>query len=315
MPSPILTMPHRIFRKLKSLALGCAGNTHTSQSNIIKPDLQGMLAREYPNENLAAKLSIEAVVNAVKGVDLDPLARHSPALKGFEWTSYLRLSAIRMTRVQRALRQHGINSGKIADIGSYFGNFSLMLANNGYQVTAVDGYTRYGPALRPVTNLLKSNNVTVLNFDELGDSFEELPSGSFDVVLSMGVIEHIPHTPRLFLEAMNRLLRPGGLLVIDTPNLGYLHTREKLSRGESIFCPLELQYDTAIPFEGHHREYTSKELLWMLNHIGHEVLDLQFFNFSMFALSEICGDNAEKYQAMEKDASLRELMLTVSRKK
>jgi hypothetical protein len=130
----------------------------------------------------------------------------------------------------------------------------------------------------------------------------------------MGVIEHIPHTPRFFLEAMNRILRRGGLLIMDTPNLGYLYTREKLSRGESIFCPLEFQYDTALPFEGHHREYTQQELRWMLGRIDHEMLDLQMFNYSMYGLSEMRGKDAKNFRAMEADENLRELILTVSRK-
>jgi 2-polyprenyl-3-methyl-5-hydroxy-6-metoxy-1,4-benzoquinol methylase len=219
-----------------------------------------------------------------------------------------------MVRTQHALRRYGASSGRLADIGSYFGNFSLMFAKNGYEVTAVDSYSKYGAALTPITNLLTDAGAKIRDFHEIGESLDALPSESFDIVLSMGVIEHVPHTPRPLLEAMNRILRPGGLLVIDTPNLGYLYTREKLSRGETIFCPIELQYDTDLPFEGHHREYTSKELRWMLDRLDHKIIDLQMFNFSMYALPQIAGIDLKKFNAMKSDPDLRELILTISQK-
>ncbi len=46
------------------------------------------------------------------------------------------------------------------------------------------------------------------------------PSASFDVVLSHEVLEHV-NNDRLAVEEMVRVLKPGGLIVLFTPNLGY----------------------------------------------------------------------------------------------
>jgi 2-polyprenyl-3-methyl-5-hydroxy-6-metoxy-1,4-benzoquinol methylase len=46
----------------------------------------------------------------------------------------------------------------------------------------------------------------------------EFPSGTFDVVTCWHVIEHVG-SPRRLLEEIRRLLRPGGWLVLATPNL------------------------------------------------------------------------------------------------
>lgn len=43
------------------------------------------------------------------------------------------------------------------------------------------------------------------------------PSGAFDLVVSMDVVEHVPH-PLPWLRELLRVLRPGGSLFLTTPN-------------------------------------------------------------------------------------------------
>lgn len=46
----------------------------------------------------------------------------------------------------------------------------------------------------------------------------DLPSGSFDFVISFQVIEHIKHDMELVRE-VHRVLRPGGKFILTTPNI------------------------------------------------------------------------------------------------
>jgi len=46
------------------------------------------------------------------------------------------------------------------------------------------------------------------------------PSGSFDLVFSSEALEHIAH-PAACVGEMRRVLRPGGILILKTPNLAY----------------------------------------------------------------------------------------------
>lgn len=52
----------------------------------------------------------------------------------------------------------------------------------------------------------------------------DLPSGSFDYVISFQVIEHIKHDMELVRE-VHRVLRPGGKFILTTPNIRMSLTR------------------------------------------------------------------------------------------
>lgn len=274
--------------------------------NVMKTYFPESLRREFPGEFDLAWAASEEVIAATAGRDFTALERHSPSLAGFDWKSYLSLSTIRMVRALRLLRERVPRGARVVDFGAYFGNFSLMAAAAGYRTVAFDSWAEYGECLAPVRDLMASRGIEVVESGEPG-AFPPALAGA-DAILFMGVIEHIPHTPRLLLEGLRGLLAPGGLLVLDTPNLAYLYKRQALARGETVFAPIQAQYRTEIPYEGHHREYTTAEVEWMLDAAGFDVVAKEAFNYSLFGLPEISGADLENYRAMQADPTLREIL-------
>ena len=275
-------------------------------------DIAAILSRDFPLDYPAAAAAAHRVLDAVRSVDLTPLARHSPALKGYDWTGYISCSVARVVHVQRALRAYVAPRARLLDFGAYFGNFAMALAGSGYAVEAADAYESYGPVFAPCTALMRAAGIIVHDSGDSGTGLRSL-AGRYDAVVCAGVLEHIPHTPRLLLSNLTALLKPGGVLVIDTPNLGYLYHRLALLEGRSIFAPIEGQFHTELPFEGHHREYTMREVEWMLNETGHDVLQMLTFNYSYLAQTELSGEHLEHFEAMQRDPSLREIIMAVSR--
>jgi len=96
------------------------------------------------------------------------------------------------------------------EVGSGSGRLSCFLASKGYETTCLD----YSPnALRVAVNnyrLSKNKGIFVM-----GDA-ESLPfkNGSFEVVLSTGLLEHFPD-PQLVVNEMARVLKPGGCFISD----------------------------------------------------------------------------------------------------
>jgi cyclopropane fatty-acyl-phospholipid synthase-like methyltransferase len=277
----------------------------------LQVDFPAAVRAAFPAEFDTAWGAVQAVLEDIDGRDLSPLARHSPGLAAFDWSVYLSCSVVRMARALRALKAKVPAPARVLDCGAYFGNFSLMLAGAGYQVDAADAYAGYAPVFDSSIRTMRKRGVEVM---ELEHALAEIRAGSYDAVLAMGVIEHVPHTPRPFLFALNTMLKPGGWLLLDTPNLAYLYNRLRLERGESIFCPLPAQWTTAIPFEGHHREYTVAEVSWMLAQLQHDPVEIETFNYSYLALTVLQGADLENHRRMEADPTMRELIFSVSRR-
>ena len=282
---------------------------------VLHLDLASSLQREFPEEYPVADRTARAVIDRVAGANLGPLARRSPSLAGYDWVNYLRCSMCRVVRVQRALARHVAPGGAVLDYGSYFGNFALAAKAIGYDVAAIDSYRGYGAALAPWVSLQREAGIAVHDFADAGYDLAALGAARYDAVICAGVLEHIPHTPRPLLETVTAALKPGGVLLLDTPNLGYLYKRLALMDGQSIFAPISEQYYTEIPFEGHHREYTVAEVEWLLNAAGHEMVSIDTFNYSVFGQSQLTGEHLAHYRAMESDAALRELIFSVSRRR
>jgi ABC-type polysaccharide/polyol phosphate transport system ATPase subunit/SAM-dependent methyltransferase len=286
-------------------------SANSGTQSTIKIDFPDCVSRQFPAEFPLAWDVTQEILEKIKGKEYSRLAIHSPGLAGFDWGTYLKLSVIRMTHALRALRTNVPERGSVLDFGSYFGNFSLMACAAKYEVFAADSYTKYGNELAPIMELLRDRGASIW---DLPDNATAHPTGKkFDAVLLMGVIEHIPHSPRLLLEMINGLLKPDGVLILDTPNLAYIYNRQKLMIGESVFCPIESQFWTAYPFEGHHREYTAGELDWMLKAIGHKIVESTSFNYSMLGAGTLTGRDAENYLQMQNDPLMREVLFTVSK--
>ena len=271
------------------------------------------LAADFP-ELPVARAAVERVLEVVQGQSYELLERHSPALEENDWSNYLRCSLARMVHAAGALRRAGVRTGRLLDYGAYFGNFAGMFADLGFEVEAVDFFRTYAGSLARPLSLMQDRGVTLRDFDDVGRDLASLAEGGYDVVLCAGVIEHMPHSPKGLLASLNRVLKPGGYLIVDTPNLGHLYKRQALARGETVWPPLDAQFHSPLPYEGHHREYLAPEVAWMLHEVGHRVLSIELYNYSCYEQPELSGRDVTNFWRMVADPTLREYITTLSRR-
>ncbi len=174
------------------------------------------------------------------------------------------------TRFVRTLALVDPGAADILEIGAdpYFTTLLLRRFRPGARLTLTNG----------VGEQLHGNRVELIDGD--GDRLEleytrfnmetdALPfaPGSFDTVLCCEVLEHMTVDPLAALARINEALRPGGRLVLTTPNAARWQNVVRMAAGRTV----EDQYSAYGPYGRHNREYTVDEVRLLLRHAGFAV--------------------------------------------
>lgn len=156
----------------------------------------------------------------------------------------------------------------ILDVGCAQGTLALLLAERGHRVTAAD--------LRPefldyAQSRHTHGDVHFLQANALDDA---LP-GQYDLVFANQLVEHVVYPERLVARLM-AVLRPGGRLVMATPNGHYL--RNDLPAFRDIGDPAQWEHrQHTADGDGHFFAYRADELLDVFRSAGLEEVRAMFF--------------------------------------
>jgi 2-polyprenyl-3-methyl-5-hydroxy-6-metoxy-1,4-benzoquinol methylase len=121
--------------------------------------------------------------------------------------------AHRRSHALRLLTEVLIPGSRILDVAAAQGNFSIALAELGFDVTWNDLREDLADYVR-----LKQERGEI-HFAP-GNVFELNFPAPFDAVLITEIIEHVAH-PDEFLQKIAQLVKPGGYIVMTTPNGAY----------------------------------------------------------------------------------------------
>lgn len=220
----------------------------------------------------------EALREVVDHVAVEDLARHNAGIGRYGDDPWHHLVVVEERRYLRALAMlDGRTPGKAVDLGCYVPYMTVALARRGWDVTAVDRYDMYGPSLRgAIQRCAASEGFAIVDADILGD----LDLGRFDVVLLMAVVEHLNGSALPLLSRIHDMLRPGGQVLFEVPNLAELGKRIALLRGRSPLPPIDEYSRSEYPYSGHNREMTVSEVQWLLEAAGFRVDRLECFDYS-----------------------------------
>jgi ubiquinone/menaquinone biosynthesis C-methylase UbiE len=120
-------------------------------------------------------------------------------------------------RAQTVLELLAVKPGeRVLDIGCGNARDITRIAERGGEVVGVDNSPGMVEAARQELERMGLSGITL----QVGDATSlDFADASFDKVLCSEVIEHIPDAAQALRE-MRRVLRPGGSLVLSTPNKG-----------------------------------------------------------------------------------------------
>jgi ubiquinone/menaquinone biosynthesis C-methylase UbiE len=109
-----------------------------------------------------------------------------------------------------------VSQSRVLDVACGTGYGTALLATAG--ATQVDGFDCSPEAIQLAqkTCRLPNTTFTIASADQL-----PVPNGSYDMYVSFETIEHVQDDDALLQEA-SRVLKPGGLLLVSTPNRNLL---------------------------------------------------------------------------------------------
>jgi SAM-dependent methyltransferase len=184
--------------------------------------------------------------------------------------------------------------GRLADVGGWPGFFACTLSLLKLPVVLVDK-----DLTRPTTKVRDdaSGDYVLTGTTTLLDKCrrhgvepvpcdverEQIPLAdhSVDFVTFTEVIEHLRVGPLFALKELRRILRPGGHLLLSTPNLLSVRNRWSFLTGRADYDTMDLPFDALrmeerIGHPGHFRIYSLPELVDLLTRSGFRVLHYEY---------------------------------------
>jgi len=164
----------------------------------------------------------------------------------------------------RHLRRY-LDGGRVLDVGCSKGIFASELQAAGFEVCGAD-ISEY--ACKQAAEVLGPERVFHASVEELAHDH----AGTFDAITLLDVIEHFPDVVSP-LEAMYRLLRPGGVLFLRTPTLSSPFYRladwsYRLSGGRYVDAVLKIYHAEHFFF------FTEGSMRRLLGDVGFDVLEI-----------------------------------------
>lgn len=140
--------------------------------------------------------------------------------------------ALRATfrRLMINLKKHKLTGGALLEVGCGYG-YLLAVAKDFFEICV-------GTDLSPQAinkALEKADGVYEGGIDQVP------PHEKFDCIIATHVIEHV-YRPKMFLEKLCKHLKPGGKIVIATPNMGSFWRRLMRSHWPSFKIPEHILY-------------------------------------------------------------------------
>lgn len=160
------------------------------------------------------------------------------------------------------------SSQRVLDVGCAQATLALKLAETGHQVCAVDirsDFIEYAQS-RYTHGDIKFIVGNVLELD-----LEQ----EFDIIFANQIIEHLVY-PNQLIARLSQLLKPGGHLIVTTPN--YFYIKNNLPSFNQLgdveqYAHLQFTADA----DGHFFAYRGDELIHIFENQGLKLVSLQYF--------------------------------------
>jgi SAM-dependent methyltransferase len=177
------------------------------------------------------------------------------------------------------------DSHRVLDVGAGHGLLLSFLTELGHECHALDVQDQ--PRAHPDTY----GKGVVFHPCNVEADLIPYPDDTFDAVVCCQVLEHFTHSHLPAMKEIRRVLRQGGIVEVDVPNVASFRNRSRMLRGKQVTYDYEEHYLYAQPilYKGmsffprrHNREFTRRDLTILLRAAGFRDINVRFLKSRRF---------------------------------
>ncbi len=197
----------------------------------------------------------------------------------YDFEIYLRRSVVRYYPAYTSAVQISSTGLQRCEVGGFLGVFPMTMARLGFDVTMTETCSYYDDLFLNYYNTVEKQGVRIIDYDPFSPNSEI--NEKFDFASVMCLLEQYPHSLKTAMGNIVSLLKPGGIVHIEVPNIAYFPKRVAFLGGRSPLVPIEDIYRSEIPYIGHHHEFTLSELRKLASLADLEILSELSYNCSI----------------------------------
>ncbi|MFM7213679.1 MAG: class I SAM-dependent methyltransferase [Verrucomicrobiota bacterium] len=171
------------------------------------------------------------------------------------------------------------------EVGCANGYIAYLLSSLGYKVDAVDAYDDPD---RDKIFATKGVNYSHTNLNDV-EPLAHIPSSTYDLLLLGEVFEHILNQPAGLLRSSLRVLRPGGMMILTTPNPSTVMTAVRVLADQYVLWGTdEFLRETKVDGgkiidngEIHYREYPARLVAALLGELGFKIGGIRYIQMGI----------------------------------
>ncbi|MFQ5581217.1 MAG: class I SAM-dependent methyltransferase [Mariprofundaceae bacterium] len=228
-----------------------------------------------------------ALVSTVWEENRDLFNHNTGPSSGYDWggdeqaqnnmEEYFWGSADRFAMLLSVLSQHLPTGSAVLDAGAGHGVLAAILNKGGYRAHACD--------IHPGLPIFDSLHIPYQPWHLEADP-APYADDHFDAVVLSQTIEHFTYSPRQAIQELIRIVRPGGLVLIDAPNISCFRNISRLLRGKTLHWDFATHYLAQKPalhhgipyFDRHNHEYCLQDMTEIAQYFDLEVLDCRYYS-------------------------------------
>lgn len=204
----------------------------------------------------------------------------------FPFDDYIQPRHDKYSKIGKIVQKYLKPGDRLLDFGSDPCDTTAVLQHLGFRCSAFDDlgdeWHQRSNNRQKIMDFAKAEGIDLrLAGDDYALPFEK---NYFDMISIVDVLEHLHNSPRMLINDLVELLKPGGYLLAIVPNAANIKKRLKVLMGRTNLPSFEIYYWYPDPWRGHVREYVRDDFVQLARYCSMDIAELKSDDFMLSVL-------------------------------